>query len=97
MAVLLRIRKFFAINTVLIAVATLLLTAVVLLLSLKLRQGERDTMFKLGCRGGTIVALQTMEILVVIVVAIVLVLVAAWLGSSMASSYFDSWIVRGGS
>jgi hypothetical protein len=54
-------------------------------------------MFKLGCRGGTIVALQTMEILVVIVVAIVLVLVAAWLGSSMASSYFDSWIVRGGS
>jgi len=97
MSVLLRVRQFFMVNTILIAVATLLLTMLVLLLSLKLRQGERETMFKLGCRSGTIAALQTMEILAVVIVAAILVLVVSWLGASMASSYFDSWITRGGS
>jgi len=97
MSVLLRVRQFFMVNTILIAISTLLLTMLVLLLSLKLRQAERDTMFKLGCRGGTIMALQTLEILAVVIVATILVLAVAWFGSSMASSYFDSWITRGGS
>jgi putative ABC transport system permease protein len=97
MSVLLRVRQFFMVNTILITVSTLLLTLLVLLLSLKLRQGERETMFKLGCRSGTIMMLQTIEILIVIVVATVLVLAVSWLGASMASSYFDSWITRGGS
>ena len=97
MSVLLRVRQFFMINTILIAVSTLLLTALVLLLSLKLRHGERETMFKLGCRGGTIIALQVMEMLIVGVVATVLVLAVSWFGSSLAGSYFDSWITRGGS
>lgn len=97
MSVLLRVRQFFMVNTILIAVSTLLLTLLVLLLSLKLRQVERETMFKLGCRSGTIMALQAMEILAVVVVATILVLAVSWLGASMASSYFDSWITRGGS
>lgn len=97
MSVLLRVRQFFMVNTILIAVSTLLLTMLVLLLSLKLRQGERETMFKLGCRRGTIAALQAMEILAVVVVSAILVLAVSWLGASMASSYFDAWITRGGS
>ena len=97
MSVLLRVRQFFMVNTILIGVSTLLLTILVLLLSLKLRQGERETMFKLGCRSGTIVALQTFEILFVAIVAAILVLAVSWLCASMASRYFDSWITQGGS
>ena len=96
MSVLLRVRQFFMANTILIAVSTLLLSALVLLLSLKLRHGERETMFKLGCRGGTIMTLQAMEMLIVAIVATILVVAIAWFGSSLASSYFDSWIARGG-
>jgi putative ABC transport system permease protein len=96
MSVLLRVRQFFAVNTILIAASTFLLTMLVLLLSLKLRQSERETMFKIGCRGGTIMALQAMEILLVVVVSAILVFVVAWLGASMATSHFDSWITRGG-
>ncbi len=97
MSVLLRVRQFFMVNTILIGVSTLLLTILVLLLSLKLRQGERETMFKLGCRSGTIMALQTFEILFVAIVAAILVLAVSWLCASMASRYFDSWITQGGS
>lgn len=97
MSVLVRVRQFFMVNTVLISVSTLLLTLLVLLLSLKLRQGERETMFKLGCRSGTIATVQTMEILAVLVVTGVLVLTVSWLGRTLATGYFESLITGGGS
>ena len=95
MSVLLRIRQFFMANTILISISTFLLMMLVVLLSLKLRQAERETMFRLGCRQGTIVAVQAMELVVVMLIALVLVAATAWVISNFAGSYFDSWILSG--
>ena len=50
----------------------------VVLLSLRLRAREMQTMFQLGCSRGTILQLQLAEILIIVAIAAVLVGVAAW-------------------
>ena len=96
MSVLFKVRQFFVANTFLIAISTALLTALVVLLSLKLREDERATMFKLGCRSGTIVAVQAVELLLIFLIAAVAVAITATFCSALAQRYFESWIAGGG-
>ena len=96
MSVLFKVRQFFIANTFLIAISTTLLTALVVLLSLKLREEERATMFKLGCRSGTIIAVQAVELLLIFAIAAVAVAIAATFCSAVAQRYFESWISSGG-
>ena len=47
-----RVKRFFDAQALLVGVATTLLLALVVLLSLRLRRGEMETMFKIGCAQG---------------------------------------------
>ena len=72
LAIVLRIRQFFSVASWLIAVVTGLFLVLVTLLTLRLRQREMQTMFKLGCSKGTIVQLQIAELVIVLVVSLLL-------------------------
>ncbi len=72
LAIVLRIRQFFAVASWLIAVVTGLFLVLVTLLTLRLRQREMRTMFKLGCSRGTIAQLQIAELMIVLAVSLLL-------------------------
>lgn len=61
------IKKFFDAQAFMVGLAMVLLLALVVLLSLRLRRGEMETMFNLGCARGVIFALQATEIVLVLV------------------------------
>jgi putative ABC transport system permease protein len=56
-----------------ISIATLLLLGLVILLSLKLRQREMETMFKLGCSRSTMALLQVAELTIIGAVGLLIV------------------------
>ena len=78
MGLVFRVKRFFDANAILIGLSTALLMLLVVLLSLRLRAREMQTMFQLGCSRGTILQLQLAEILTIVAIAAVLVGVAAW-------------------
>ena len=53
MALVFQVKRFFDANAILVAIATLALLGLVVMLSLKLRAREMETMFRLGCSRGT--------------------------------------------
>ncbi len=59
----------------LLAFATLLLVMLVMMLSLRLRQREMQTMFKLGCGRSMIVGLVTAEMAIIVLVSVCLTVV----------------------
>ena len=61
-----RVKRFFDAQSLLVGVATGLLLALVVLLSLRLRRGEMETMFKIGCARWMVFWLQATEILIVL-------------------------------
>lgn len=75
MGLVFRVKHFFNANAVLIAVSTALLLVLVVLLSIRLRQGEMATMFKIGCGKGTMTWLIVAELVIVFAVAATLVVV----------------------
>lgn len=78
MELIFRIKLFFDANAILIAISTVLLMVLVVLLSLKLRQREMQTMFKIGCSRGTIAMLQVWEMLLIFAMAMFLLVLAVW-------------------
>lgn len=72
MGLVLRIKRLFDVNSVLVGVAALLLIGLVVALSLKLREAERRTLHKLGCSRGLVVQMLAAELLMVLVGAVVL-------------------------
>ena len=78
MDMIFRVKLFFDANAVLIALSTVLLMILVVLLSLKLRQREMQTMFKIGCSRGTIAMLQFWEMFLIFGMAILLLIFAVW-------------------
>lgn len=78
MEMIFRIKLFFDANAILIAMSTVFLMILVVLLSLKLRQREMQTMFKIGCSRGTIVMLQVWEMLLIFGMAFLLLMLAVW-------------------
>lgn len=78
MDIVFRVKQFFDVNALLVSLSTVLLLALVILLSTRLRAGEMETMFKLGCNRSTIALLQVGEMIFVFSIAVVLVVVALW-------------------
>lgn len=72
LAIVLRIRQFFSVASWLIGLVTALFLLLVTLLTLRLRQREMQTMFKLGCSKGTIAQLQIAELVIVLAVSLLL-------------------------
>jgi putative ABC transport system permease protein len=89
-----RIKLFFDANTLLVGVSTLLLLTLVVMLSLKLRQREMQTMVRIGCSKGTVVMLQVWELAIIFVVAALLVLVAVSGLEQVAGSVVESLLMK---
>ena len=73
-----RIQRLFDLGAVLIGVVTVLFLVLVVLLSLRLRQAEMETMFKLGCSQLTMVWLQAAELSIVLGISLAAAGVLSW-------------------
>ena len=88
-----KVKRFFDANAVLIAVSTFCLLSLVVLLSLRLRQREMETMFKLGCSRGTILRLLIGEMGLIFLVSGGLVGLAVWSINSVANDVVQSLLI----
>ena len=73
-----RVKRFFDAQALLVGVTTALLLSLVVLLSLRLRRGEMETMFKIGCARRTIIWLLATEIVIVVAVGITIAVGLSW-------------------
>lgn len=81
-----RVRNLFEIGILSLIVAASLLIALVMLLSLRLRQRELRTMFLLGCSRIRVVQIVCTELLLVLFVSASLAIIAAFILSASAES-----------
>jgi putative ABC transport system permease protein len=72
------VKRLFDAQALLVGVATALLLSLVVLLSLRLRRGEMETMFKIGCARRTMFWLQATEILIVVAVGVAIATGLSW-------------------
>jgi putative ABC transport system permease protein len=74
-----RVKRFFDAQAVLVGAAMALLLGLVVLLSLRLRQSEMETMFKIGCARVTVFSLMATEIVMVLAIGVGVAVVSSWL------------------
>ena len=96
MGIVFRVKRFFDASALMIGVSTLLLLGLVVLLSLRLREGEMQTMFKIGCSRRTIVLLQVGELGFVFLASGVLLAAAVWGTTLVAEGIVESLFMTGG-
>jgi putative ABC transport system permease protein len=72
-----KVKRFFDVNYALVAASTVLFLALTILLSLRLRRREMQTMFQLGCSRGTVFWLQASELLIVLAFSLIFALILA--------------------
>lgn len=89
-----RIKLFFDANTLLVGISTLMLLSLVVMLSIKLRQREMQTMMRIGCSKGTIMMLQVWELAIIFVAAGILVMIAVWGLEQVAGSIVESLLMK---
>jgi len=73
-----RVKHFFDAQSLLVGATTLLLLALVVLLSLRLRRGEMETMFKIGCARWMIFSMQATEIVIVVAMGVAIAGGLSW-------------------
>ena len=74
-----RVKRFFDAQALLVGGAMALLLALVVLLSLRLRRGEMETMFKIGCARWMAFAMQAAEIILVAAAGVGIAVALTWL------------------
>ena len=84
-----KVKRFFDANFALVAASTCLFLTLTILLSLRLRRREMQTMFQIGCSRGTVFWLQACELLIVLAVSLV---VAGMLAAAAGAS--GDWLMR---
>lgn len=77
MHIVFKVKRFFDANFMLVSLVSGLFVGLVILLSLRLRQNERQTMFKMGCSRATVYLLQSTELFMVVIVSFVLALIGS--------------------
>ena len=95
MAMVVKIKSLFDANALLIGIATILLLGLVILLSLKLRQREMETMFKLGCSRSTIASLQIAELSIIGAIGLAIVTGFIFLTWNYADDLIRTFFWRG--
>ncbi len=70
MGIVFQIKRFFDAAFAVICASTVLFVTLVVLLSLRIRRREMETMFKIGCSRLTIVRLQAAELGVIVVISL---------------------------
>ena len=88
-----RVKRFFDANAILIAISTVILLSLIVMLSLKLREGEMNTMFKIGASGSMIFKLQLAELGLIFAAAVVLVIAAVCLLNAVAGNVVQSMLL----
>ena len=83
-----RVKQFLDLNFVLVLGVVGLFLGLVILLSLRLREREMETLFLLGCRRGTVWGLLFLELSVVGLVSLGITLCFSW----VAESVFETWL-----
>ncbi len=76
-----RIKRFFDAQAVVVLFGMALLLILIVMLSLRLRRGEMETMFKIGCARHTMFWLQTLELVIVISLAVLFAAGFSWIVS----------------
>ena len=92
MSTLFKVKRLVNVNTWLIGVSTALLTGLVMLLSLKLRQGEMETMFKIGCERKMIALIQLTELGAILIIGLGLAIACAFGLDWFATRGLENWI-----
>lgn len=90
LSIVFRVEQLVWISSMLAAIVTALLLGLVLLLSIRLREAEMQTMFKLGCSRLTIVTLLASEVLLMTLAGVTLALGAAWISQAVGSNWLKS-------
>ena len=92
MSTLFKVKRLVNVNTWLIGIATTLLTGLVMLLSLKLRQGEMETMFKIGCQRKMTSTIQLTELGIILALGLGLAIAFAFWLDYFATRGLENWI-----
>ena len=92
MSTLFKVKRLVNLNTWLIGISTALLTGLVMLLSLKLRQGEMETMFKIGCERKMAATIQFTELGIVLALGFGLAILFAIGLDYFATRGLENWI-----
>jgi putative ABC transport system permease protein len=72
MGIVFQVKRFFDANFALICLATLLFMGLVVMLSLRIRKREMETMFRIGCSRLTVFRLQVEELCIVLLISLAL-------------------------
>ena len=92
MSTLFKVKRLINVNTWLIGISTAMLMGLVMLLSLKLRQSEMETMFKIGCERKMIATIQLTEMGIILAVGLGLAIAFAVLLDWLATRGLENWI-----
>ncbi len=79
MGIVFRVKRFFDANFALICLTTFLFIVLVVMLSLRIRRREMETMFRIGCSRSTMVKLQLAELGIVLLVSLAMAAVLSGL------------------
>lgn len=85
-----QLKRFFDIHHLFMLGVVALFVGLVMLLSLRLRRQEVETMFHLGCSRGTIIAIQAAELLLLLALSTILALIASWLTVQAARTWIQT-------
>lgn len=83
-----QLKRFFDANVILVSLATILFLALVVLLSLRVRRAEIETLFKIGCDRLTVLQMVTYELLIVIAAGALLAGALGWTATNVILSDF---------
>lgn len=88
-----KVKRFFDANAILIAISTILLLLLIVVLSIKLREREMNTMFKIGASKNTVTLLQLGELGIIFSGSIALVAVAFVLLRQFSGTIIQSLLI----
>lgn len=92
MEMVFRVKRFFDIGSLLVGLVTTMFVTLVILLSLRLRAGEMETMFRLGCSRFTIFRLQAAELTLVVAVSLLVAGALALTTARFAPQMLRQWL-----
>jgi putative ABC transport system permease protein len=72
MGIVFRVKRFFDLNLGLVSMATVLFLVLIVLLTLRIRRREIDTLLKIGCSRGTVAQIQAVELGIVLAMGLFL-------------------------
>jgi len=70
MDIVFRAKRFFDANFVMVCVSTVLFFVLVIMLSLRIRKRERETLYKIGCSRATVFVMQAIEVALVVLISL---------------------------